>query len=132
MIFPLFFLSGFTALLYEVVWQRLLHLTFGLSTYAVTTVTASFMLGLALGYLFGQDRRLIRYHPLVVYGLAEGLIGVFALLFPLLIRLIDTLYVARGGVFFLPVSLSFVSLVFPAALMGLTLPTLARYVVQGG
>jgi spermidine synthase len=89
-IFFLFFLSGFTAWLYEVVWQRLLHLTFGLSTYAVTVVTASFMLGLALGYLLGQSRRLVRYHPLVVYGTAEGLIGVFALIFPLLVRLIDT------------------------------------------
>ena len=132
MVFLLFFLSGFTALLYEVVWQRLLHLTFGLSTYAVTTVTASFMLGLALGYLLGQSRRLVRYHPLVVYGLAEGLIGVFALLFPLLVRLIDAVYVATGGSFFLDVILSFLALAFPATLMGLTLPTLARYVVQGG
>ncbi|MBI3795557.1 MAG: fused MFS/spermidine synthase [Deltaproteobacteria bacterium] len=132
MVFLLFFLSGFTALLYEVVWQRLLHLTFGLSTYAVTTVTASFMLGLALGYLLGQNRRLVRYHPLVVYGLAEGLIGVFALIFPLLVRLIDTVYVATGGSFFLDIILSFVALAFPATLMGLTLPTLARFVVQGG
>ncbi len=132
MVFLLFFLSGFTALLYEVVWQRLLHLTFGLSTYAVTTVTASFMLGLALGYLLGQSRRLVRYHPLVVYGFAEGLIGVFALVFPLLVRLIDTAYVAAGGSFFLDVILSFAALAFPATLMGLTLPTLARYVVQDG
>ncbi len=132
MIFLLFFLSGFTALLYEVVWQRLLHLTFGLSTYAVTVVTASFMLGLALGYLLGQSRRLVRYHPLVVYGAAEGLIGVFALIFPLLVRLIDTVYVAAGGSFLLNVVLSFTALALPATLMGLTLPTLARYVVQDG
>jgi len=105
-IFLLFFLSGFTALLYEVVWQRLLHLTFGLSTYAVTTVTASFMLGLALGYLLGKSRRLVRYHPLVVYGVAEGLIGVFALVFPWLVWLIDTVYVAAGGSFFLNVIMS--------------------------
>lgn len=132
MIVLLFFLSGFTALLYEVVWQRLLHLTFGLSTYAVTVVTASFMLGLALGYYLGQNRRLVRYHPLVVYGVAEGLIGVFALGFPLLVRVIDTIYVAAGGNFLLQVLLSLTTLAFPATLMGLTLPTLARYVVQDG
>ncbi len=132
MIFLLFFLSGFTALLYEVVWQRLLHLTFGLSTYAVTTVTASFMLGLALGYLLGKSRRLVRYHPLVVYGVAEGLIGVFALVFPWLVWLIDTVYVAAGGSFFLNVILSLIALALPATLMGLTLPTLTRYVVQDG
>ena len=127
-VFLLFFLSGFTALLYEVVWQRLLHLTFGLSTYAVTTVTASFMLGLALGYFLGQSPRLTRYHPLTVYGVAEGGIGAFALVFPGLIRLIEVLYVASGGSFFLQVLFSFLALVCPATLMGLTLPTLTRYV----
>ena len=132
MIYLLFFTSGFTALLYEVVWERLLHLTFGLSTYAVTTVTASFMLGLALGYLIGQTRRLTRYHPFVVYGVAEGLIGVFALVFPLLVQLIDTVYVAAGGSFVLKLLLSLLALAIPSTLMGLTLPTLARAVVQDG
>lgn len=131
-IYLLFFLSGFTALLYEVVWERLLHLTFGLSTYAVTTVTASFMLGLALGYLVGQSHRLAQYHPLIVYGIAEGLIGVFALVFPLLVRLIDTIYVAAGGSFLLKIVLSLIALALPATLMGLTLPTLTRYVAQDG
>lgn len=132
MVYCLFFLSGFTALLYEVVWQRLLHLTFGLSTYAVTTVTASFMLGLALGYLLGQSRRLTQYHPLVVYGVAEGAIGAFALLFPFLMQGIDAVYVAAGGSFIFNVLLSLLVLAFPATLMGLTLPTLARYVAQDG
>jgi spermidine synthase len=131
-IYLLFLLSGFTALLYEVVWQRLLHLTFGLSMYAVTTVTASFMLGLALGYLLGQERRLIQYHPVIIYGVAEGAIGVFALLFPFLMQLIDAIYVAAGGSFFLDVLLSLVTLTAPATLMGLTLPTLTRYVTQDG
>ena len=132
MIYLLFFLSGFTALLYEVVWERLLHLTFGLSTYAVTIVTASFMLGLTLGYLAGQHRRLVRYHPLVVYGVAEGAIAVFALLFPFLVQIIDTLYVASGGSFALKILFSLVTLALPATLMGLTLPTLARYVATEG
>lgn len=132
MIYLLFFLSGFTALLYEVVWQRLLHLTFGLSTYAVTVVTASFMLGLALGYLLGQHRRLTQYHPLVVYGVAEGAIGVFALFFPLLVKIIDVVYVAAGGSFLLNILLSLLALAFPATLMGMTLPTLARFVALDG
>ena len=132
MIYLLFFLSGFTALLYEVVWERLLHLTFGLSTYAVTIVTASFMLGLALGYLAGQHRRLVQYHPLIVYGVAEGAIGVFALLFPFLVQIIDTIYVASGGSFLLKILFSLLTLALPATLMGLTLPTLARYTTTDG
>ena len=130
MILVLFFLSGFTALLYEVVWERLLHVVFGLSTYAVTVVTAAFMLGLALGYMAGQSRRLSRYHPFVVYGLAEGLIGVFALIFPFVLKILDVVYVASGGSFALQIVLALLALTLPATLMGLTLPTLARQFAQ--
>ena len=132
MILVLFFLSGFTALLYEVVWERLLHVVFGLSTYAVTVVTAAFMLGLALGYMAGQSRRLSRYHPFVVYGLAEGLIGVFALIFPFVLKMLDLAYVASGGSFTLQIVLALLALALPATLMGLTLPTLARQLAQEG
>ena len=67
----------------------------------LTKVRHSAFYSTALGYLLGQNRRLTRYHPLVVYGVAEGLIGVFALLFPFLVRFIDTVYVAAGGSFLL-------------------------------
>ncbi|MGH7962670.1 MAG: hypothetical protein ACRERD_12730, partial [Candidatus Binatia bacterium] len=70
----LFFISGLTALIYQIVWERLLHLTFGLSVYSVTAVTAAFMLGLALGYFFGKSRFVRSYHPLLIFGLAEGAI----------------------------------------------------------
>jgi hypothetical protein len=43
------FLSRISVLLYEVVWARLLHLLFGDTVLAVSTVLASFMAGLALG-----------------------------------------------------------------------------------
>jgi len=45
----LFFISGATSLVYEVLWTRQLSLTFGVTTYAVSTVLATFMGGLALG-----------------------------------------------------------------------------------
>lgn len=132
MILLLFFVSGFTALVYEVVWERLLHVVFGLSTYAVTVVTAAFMLGLALGYLAGQHRRVCRYHPFVVYALAEGLIGVIALAFPYVLQLVDSVYIASGGSFSLQIVLTLLVLACPATLMGLTLPTLARHVAHTG
>lgn len=54
-LYGLFFLSGVSALVYELVWQRLLHLVFGVSTLAVSAVLAAFMGGLALGgVLFGR------------------------------------------------------------------------------
>ena len=131
MLLLLFFMSGFTALVYEVVWQRLLHVVFGLSTYAVTVTTAAFMLGLALGYLVGQHRRLCRYHPFVVYGVAEGLIAALALAFPTVLRGVEAVYVASGGSFGLQILLTLLVLACPATLMGLTLPTLARHWPRG-
>ena len=51
----LFFLSGGTGLVYEVVWVRMLSLVFGVTAFAVATVLASFMGGLALGaWIFGR------------------------------------------------------------------------------
>jgi spermidine synthase len=44
-----FIISGATSLVYEVLWTRQLSLTFGVTTYAVSTVLATFMGGLALG-----------------------------------------------------------------------------------
>ena len=45
----LFFLSGISGLIYEVVWVRQLSLIFGVSIYAVSTVLTAYMCGLALG-----------------------------------------------------------------------------------
>src|SRR4051812_34178528 len=45
----LFFCSGVSALIYQVLWIRLLGLTFGVTIYAAATVSASFMAGRALG-----------------------------------------------------------------------------------
>ena len=45
----LFFCSGGTALVYEVVWSKFLSQMFGSTIYAQTVVLAAFMGGLALG-----------------------------------------------------------------------------------
>src|SRR3990172_8423592 len=80
-----FFLSGAAGLVYQVIWTRMLGLLLGHTVYAVTTVLAAFMAGLALGaYLFGTiiDRR---GRPLLTYGLLEAGTGVFCLLLPSLL-----------------------------------------------
>ena len=47
----LFFCSGASALIYQVLWLRKLGLVFGVTVYAASTVWASFMFGLAVGSL---------------------------------------------------------------------------------
>jgi spermidine synthase len=46
---------GFTALVYEVCWTRLLALVIGPTTCAFTTVVASFIIGVAIGSAAGAD-----------------------------------------------------------------------------
>jgi len=49
----IFFTSGFAALLYQVIWQRLLVLFSGADLYSVTIIVASFMGGMGVGHLAG-------------------------------------------------------------------------------
>src|SRR5256885_10077126 len=88
-----FVLSGATALIYEVLWARMLGLVFGATTLAVSTVLAAFMGGLALGStLAGRFASRIK-KPISTYGLMEIGIAIYALLVPLLFRWIDHVYV---------------------------------------
>ena len=134
----LFFLSGATGLVYEVVWHRMLVLVFGSTAFATATILASFMFGLALGsFCFG--RLADRYRePLKVYAYLEAGIGVFAILFPFILSGVTTVYVAVYQHFdttfylfsLLRFLLSFLILVIPSFLMGGTLPVLSKLFVR--
>src|SRR5215468_8157532 len=134
----LFFLSGISGLLYEVAWTRMLHLLFGDTVLAVSTVLASFMAGLALGsYVIGRrvDRR-ARVLPLYA-GLEVG-IGVSALALPLALVILTPVYVwlyrqLHDSFWLFSTArflLAFSLLLVPTALMGATLPVLSRYMVR--
>src|SRR2546426_9644778 len=88
------FIAGASGLIYEVAWVRSLELVFGATSFAVATVLAAFMGGLALGsWLMGTAAaRLERYHPLRIYAALEGLIGVAGLLVPVALRALLPLY----------------------------------------
>lgn len=137
-LWALFFLSGVSALSYEVVWTRILSLVFGVTAYAVATVLAAYMGGLALGsYLSGRfaDRRA---RPLRDYGLLELAIGVAGGATPLLLtvlhHLTPALQRAAGGSAtpsaVLAFATSFAALLVPTTLMGATLPVLAKHVAR--
>src|SRR6266478_9108782 len=137
-VLALCFLSGISGLLYEVVWARMLHLLFGDTVLAVSTVLASFMAGLALGsFWIGRfiDRR---RRVLAVYAGLEVGIGLSALLFPVVLQGLTPLYVwlhqSLSSSFWLfslvRFLLAFGLLCVPTALMGATLPVLSRYLVQ--
>lgn len=133
-----FVLSGATGLIYEVLWARMLGLVFGATTLAVSTVLAAFMGGLALGSaLAGKLAQRIK-KPLRVYGLIEIGVAIYALLVPLLFRLVDHVYVLiwqqlHPGYFTFSLwrfLLSGLVLLAPTTLMGATLPVLAVALVR--
>jgi spermidine synthase len=131
----LFAISGATALVYEVVWFRLIFLRLGGTGLSVATVTASFMAGLGIGAWFFGDRLARRIPPVRLYALLEGFIGVYGLLVPTLVGLtgqLDALMLgadAAGTGARLVRYLLIGIVLLPATLcMGGTLPVLARLV----
>ena len=137
-LYVLFFLSGATGLIYEIMWNRKLTLIFGATVYSVTTILTVFFTGLALGaYLIG--RRVDRSTNVI--GLYVGLelaIGAFGILSPLLFRGIEAVYAflhpfvgtGLGPLTTVRFLLSFMALLVPTTLLGATLPVLVKLVAR--
>lgn len=135
----LFFISGLTALIFEVAWARQMCLLFGNTTLASASVIAAYMTGLAIGsFAFGKIADSMQKQSIRLYGLLEGGIGIFALLFPLLTVALFPLYKQIYLNFyqdFLKISvirfaLSFAVLLIPTVLMGGTFPLLSRFLAR--
>jgi len=131
----LFFISGATALIYEVIWSKYLSLLFGSTIQAQTVVLAVFMGGLAignkvLGRLADRSRR-----PLALYGYLEIAVGTWAFCFPTFYNGSDWLFAVVGAgllehglcLLLLKGLLSAALLLCPTILMGGTLPVLAAW-----
>jgi len=127
----LFFASGAAALLYQVIWQRLLTFTTGADIHAVTIVIAAFMVGLGLGSLTGgvvADRLNERGRWLAFAGCELAIAG-FAVISAWLFY--DVLFIRLGSAdLSRPVlgTLSFLATLWPTFFMGMSLPLAARIV----
>jgi len=137
-VYTLFFVSGISGLMYEIVWLRMLSRIMGVTIYATSTVLSAFMAGLALGsFLLGKfiDRR---KDSLKVYAFLEFLIGCTALFIPIVLTISLPLYIyiyqtSGGSIVMTTVvraTLSFLALLIPTTLMGGTLPVLTSYLVK--
>jgi spermidine synthase len=136
-VFLCFFLSGATGLVYQVLWLRMLGLVFGHTVYAITTVLAAFMAGLALGsFVFARLSTRIR-DLIRAYGWIEIAIGVYCALLPLLLKGAAWIYLGLHGALglsydtfgFVQFVLVALLLVVPTSLMGGTLPVLSQALV---
>jgi predicted membrane-bound spermidine synthase len=128
-----FFLSGASALVYQVVWQRLLALGSGVGIYSVAMIVAAFMLGLGLGSHAGGvlSLRLGPRDALRAFAVVELLVGAFGAASGFLFY--DLLY-QRAAWLFAPAwragLVHFLSLALPTTLMGMSLPLLVRGLVR--
>jgi spermidine synthase len=78
LILLLFFFSGASALVYEVLWLKELGLLFGNASYAMATTLAAFFLGLAVGGYHWGSRVQKHKNPLQLYGILECCVAVCA------------------------------------------------------
>ncbi|ABU59619.1 spermine synthase [Roseiflexus castenholzii DSM 13941] len=125
----IFFASGFSALLYQVIWQRILGFFSGADVYSVTIIVAAYMAGMGVGSLTGGylADRLSRRGNLILFAGVELGIALFALGSKGLYY--DWLYRQNAHLASSPllmVVILFVSLLIPTFCMGVSLPALAR------
>ncbi|HEX4824838.1 MAG TPA: fused MFS/spermidine synthase [Candidatus Polarisedimenticolaceae bacterium] len=139
LVFGLFFLSGVTGLVYQVIWLRQLTLIFGATAYASSAVLSTFMGGLALGSYWASNRGDAWPRPLRAYGVLELGVSAYAAIIPALLSLLTPVLGAAwqlgaGRHFVVLALIKFVAialLILPATtLMGATLPVLSRVALQ--
>lgn len=124
-----FLMSGISALLYQMIWQRALMLIYGTNIESVSLVVSAFLVGLGLGSIAGGElSKSSRLSPILLFAMAEFLVGIYGIcslgLFRWVGRYTLTLGMAETG--FLVFSLVFI----PTLMMGATLPLLVAHRVQ--
>lgn len=127
-LYCIFFLSGFAALFYQLIWQRALFTLYGTSAESVTVVVTVFMLGLGLGSLAGGAlSRSPRVSPTLAFAIAELLIGACGLASLPVFRWVASLTPYAAG---MEVGLpAFALLLVPTLCMGATLPLLSSFAI---
>jgi spermidine synthase len=125
----LFFISGMPALVYQIVWQRVLFSIYGVNAESVAVVVSAFMLGLGLGSLAGGwlSARFPRW-GLVLFGGAELGVAVFGLCSMAIFRWVASHTAGTSLPYTVVFSLAL--LIVPTMLMGATLPLLTEHLVR--
>jgi spermidine synthase len=125
----LFLISGVAALIYQIVWQRVLFAAFGINIESITIVVSIFMFGLGLGSILGG--LVARKYPGKLIGLfvtCEMCVGLFGIVSLPLIAAVSGITL-HGSLLVVSVAV-FALLCIPTLLMGATLPILVSHLFQ--
>ena len=119
-----FFFSGFASLIYQVVWQRLLTLHYGVGSISTTLIVGVYMAGLGIGGWVGgllAERTQCRVLLYFWIELGIGIFGLFSLAFVNFLG-----HATAGSPYILSAFYMFLFLSVPTFLMGITLPLLTK------
>jgi predicted membrane-bound spermidine synthase len=126
-------LSGFSALLYQILWQRILTLFSGGDVFAATIMVAVFMAGLGFGSSLGGQiaDRINRYNAVKFFALCEIGIALFAagsvwLYHNVLLEYLSPLAHSRLSL----ALILFAGFLVPTVFMGMSLPFLSKSISE--
>jgi spermidine synthase len=131
----LFFFSGLSSLIYQILWMRHLSLFFGSDVYSAAITLSCFMAGLCIGSWLASKMVGRLRSPLIWYGIFEIAIGIYAFLFQELLNLFlapkQFLYLhiydnAFWGYNVFRLAAAGGLLLIPCSLMGATLPIIVQ------
>lgn len=126
-LYLIFFVGGMPALIYQVAWQRVLTLYFGVDIYSTSVIVATFMFGLGIGSLIGGWLADRVSKPVMYYAGIEVLMGGFGFLSVPLFSAVGQWL--GGGAIATVIVVDFVLLLVPTTLMGMTLPLMCRVII---
>lgn len=127
LIWGVFLVSGFAAMLYQIVWQRALLSIYGVNIESVTVVVTAFMVGLGVGSLLGGLISELPGPKVAYFATIEIGIGLFGKVSLWLIDFVGSW--TAGASAPATFGLSFALVLVPTCLMGATLPVLVAYAV---
>ncbi|MBI4666284.1 MAG: fused MFS/spermidine synthase [Nitrospinae bacterium] len=132
-LYAAFTLSGVSAIIYQVAWQRMLGLFSGSDSVSSAIIVGAFLLGLGIGALAGGRLAdsLMNKTAFILFALCEVSIGVFSYFSKSF--LYDFLFgqvVSEVDSYVLIFAMAFAGLLIPTFLMGMSLPLLSKAMVR--
>lgn len=131
--FLIIFLSGFTGLSYQIIWQRFLSFLVGSEARSIALTIGVFLCGIAIGYEFWgritlkqNDRKAL----LRLYAVIEVGIGIYGLLFPVYFRMVEKISANFPSSLFFDFLYTNVLILPSAFLMGATVPLVTAFLSE--
>lgn len=127
-LFFFFFISGFSSIIYQIAWQKLLFQNLGSDIESSTIIVSTFMAGLGTGALLGGYISSKFKNVIFYFCIFELIIGLYGLISYELF-LITSNYFIKSSFVILILTNFFIFLV-PTVLMGATLPLLIIFILK--